>query len=568
MHWLRKPFGPRGGRAVSMAARNMGRVDTRAPTPRPSSLLCGSALMLAAAMAPAQGTAPAAAPATTTAQEPAFDIWEYEVEGNTVLGVEAIEAAVRDHLGPGRSMKDVDAARNALEAAYQKAGYLTVLVDVPEQRVDGGIVLLQVIEGQVGGLYVTGSRYHSQGYIRSTVSGLQPGTVPDFNQVQQQLALVNRSEDRRVTPVLKPGRLPGTVDVELQVNDALPISGSVEANNQHSRDTDPLRVSATLRYDNLFQRDHSLSLTAITAPTAPSQSKVLVANYGIPLDGANSWSASLVWSDSDVVTLGSNQVISRGTTFSLRRYIAFGRADGSRLLSLGFDLKDSKERSDIDKPVRYMPFQLGYTDQWALGPDDRLQLNANVAFAVAALLKRDVACPSGLNPEGQADQFACKRFGASGSFGAFKLDSRWSHSFGPATLVTRLGLQIASGPLISAEQYSLGGAETVRGYLEGEASGDHGVLGSLELRANGLAAMFGEPWRDVTPLAFIDVASAFTLQPLPGQVARTPLLGSGVGLRLAARGLEASLDFARAAKATAATEAGDWRLHARLLARF
>ncbi|HSI59101.1 MAG TPA: ShlB/FhaC/HecB family hemolysin secretion/activation protein [Ideonella sp.] len=532
-------------------------------------LLCGLAGLLAGASAAAQSPSPAPAPvaAAPAAQEPAFDIWEYEIEGNTVLGVEAIEAAVRDHLGPDRSMKDVDAARNALEAAYQKAGYLTVLVDVPEQRVDGGIVLLQVIEGQVGGLYVTGSRYHSQGYIRNAVTGLAPGTVPNFNEVQQQLALVNRTEDRRVQPVLKPGRLPGTVDVELQVNDEFPISGSVEINNQHSRDTDPARVSATVRYDNLFQRDHSLSLTAITAPTEPSQSQVLVANYGIPLEGANSWSASLVWSNSDVETLGSTQVISRGTTFSLRRYIAFGRADGSRLLSLGFDLKNTKERSAFDTPVRYMPFQLGYTDQWAIGAD-RLQVNANVAFAIASLLKRDVPCPSGVNPEAQADQFACKRFGASGSFGAFKLDSRWFHPLGPAMLVTRLGLQIASGPLISAEQYSLGGADTVRGYLEGEASGDHGVLGSLELRAPNLASSFGEFWRDVTPLAFLDVANAVTLQPLPGQASRTPLLGSGVGLRLATRGLEASLDFARAAKATAATDAGNWRLHARLLARF
>lgn len=543
----------------------MGRVNIRRFV-LPLLLLCGGA-----AMAQPMPAAPVAPPVATPAAEPQgprFDIWEYEIEGNTVLSVEAIELAVHDHLGPGRSMQDVDAARNALEAAYQKAGYLTVLVDVPEQRVDGGIVLLQVLQGQVGALYVTGSRYHSQGYIRSVVTGLEPGTVPNFNEVQQQLALVNRSEDRRVQPVLKPGRLPGTVDVELQVADELPVSGSVEINNQHSRDTDPARVSATLRYDNLFQRDHSLSLTAITAPTEPSQSKVLVANYGIPLEGANSWSASLVWSNSDVETLGSTQVISRGTTLSLRRYIAFGRADGSRLLSLGFDLKNLKERSAFDTPVRYLPFQLGYTDQFTLGADDRLQLNANLAFAIAALLKRDVTCPSDVNPDAQADQFACKRFGASGSFGAFKLDSRWSHSFGPATLVTRLGLQIASGPLISAEQYSLGGADTVRGYLEGEASGDHGVLGSLELRANGLAPLLGDPWRDVTPLAFVDVSQAFTLQPLPGQASRTPLLGSGVGLRLAARGLEATLDLARAAKATSATQAGDWRLHARLLARF
>jgi hemolysin activation/secretion protein len=540
----------------------------------PRAALCLLACLAACAATPAAGQA-AAAPGTTAAAPaappadagPSFDIWEYEVEGNTVLPVEAIERAVQPRLGPGRSMKDVDEARNALEAAYQQAGYLTVLVDVPEQRVDGGIVLLRVIEGKVGGLYVTGSRYHSQGYIRERVAGLQPGAVPNFNEVQAQLATVNRSDDRRVQPVLKPGRLPGTVDVELQVADELPLSGSLEVNNNHSRDTTPLRVTGSVRYDNLFQRDHSLTLTAITAPAETSQSQVVIANYGIPLGGADSWSFSLAWSNSDVETLGSTQVLSRGTTFSLRRHLAFGRADGSRLFSAGFDLKNLKERVDFDTPLRYVPFQLAYADQWNDGPD-RVVLNGGFTFTIGALSQRDVICPSDVDPAAQADQFACKRFGASASFAAFKLDSRWTHDFGPVSLAGRLGLQIASGPLVSAEQYALGGAETVRGYLENEASGDHGVLASLELRGANQAVRLGAPWREFTPVLFVDAARAYTLQPLPGQASRVPLMGGGVGLRLSLSSFEASIDVARAVKSTSATLAGDWRGHARLLARF
>lgn len=528
------------------------------------SLLCASASLQAAPPAAAPGTPSAAAPADAG---PAFDIWEYEVEGNSVLPVQSIEQAVQPHLGPGRSMKDVDAARNALESAYQQAGYLTVLVDVPEQRVDGGIVLLRVIEGRVGGLYVTGSRYHSQGYIRERVAGLQPGAVPDFNQVQQQLATVNRTEDRRVQPVLKPGRLPGTVDVELQVADELPLSGSVELNNHHSRDTTPLRLTGSLRYDNLLQRDHSLTLTAITAPADTAQSQVAIVNYGIPLEGADSWSLSLAWSNSDVETLGSTQVLSRGTTFSLRRHMAFGRADGTRLFSAGFDLKNLKERVDFDTPLRYVPFQLAYADQWNDGPD-RVALNAGFTFTVGRLLQRDVTCPSDVDPGAQADQFACKRYGASASFAAFKLDGRWSRDLGPVSLAGRLGLQIASGPLVSAEQYALGGADTVRGYLENEASGDHGVLASLELRGANQASSLGARWREFTPVVFVDAARAYTLQPLPGQAARVALMGSGLGLRLSLDRFEASIDLARAVKSTSATLAGDWRGHARLLARF
>ncbi|WP_341893424.1 POTRA domain-containing protein, partial [Variovorax sp. YR752] len=109
-------------------------------------LAVGSLATPSFAQAQAQAQAPAAEPA---AQELRFDVLEYVIEGNSVLGTAAIEAAVMPHMGPQRSMVDVEAARAALEKIYQGAGYLTVFVDVPEQRVDGGVITLRVLEGRV-----------------------------------------------------------------------------------------------------------------------------------------------------------------------------------------------------------------------------------------------------------------------------------------------------------------------------------------------------------------------------------------------------------------------------------
>lgn len=499
---------------------------------------------------------------------PAFDIWEYQIEGNSVLLPATIEQAVQERLGPGRSMKDVEAARDALEAAYQKAGYLTVLVDIPEQRIDEGVVRLSVIEGRVGHLYVSGSKYHDQGFIRERVAQLAPGTVPDFNQVQQQLGQLNRGEDRRVQPVLKPGRLPGTVDVDLQVDDKLPLSGNVELNNNHARDTDDLRLAATLRYDNLFQLEHSVSLTLLTAPTHSDQSRVAVLNYGIPLDDGGSFGASITWSDSDLETLGSTQVLSSGTTFGLRRHFSYTHAGGSALFSLGADYKNLKEKADLSTPLRYLPFQLAYADQWAAGTT-QVQLNLGVTAAVGALLHRSITCPSQVDPGLKTEQFACKRFGASPSFGAFHADGHWQDELpGWGQWRARLAGQVASGPLVSAEQFAVGGADTVRGYLDSEATGDHAWLASLEWRGPNLAPADTLGWRSAVPLLFADAATVYTLQALPGQPGAVHLIGTGLGLRLSSEFLEASLDIARAARAAGATAEGQWRAHARVVARF
>ncbi|HEY3698121.1 MAG TPA: POTRA domain-containing protein, partial [Spongiibacteraceae bacterium] len=55
-----------------------------------------------------------------------FDIWEYRVEGNTLLETERIETSVSPYLGPQRAISDVNAAAANLERAFRDAGYPTI----------------------------------------------------------------------------------------------------------------------------------------------------------------------------------------------------------------------------------------------------------------------------------------------------------------------------------------------------------------------------------------------------------------------------------------------------------
>ena len=117
------------------------------------------------------------------------------------FAVPAVEQAVMPFLGPERTLADVEKAREALEKAYQSAGFLSVFVDIPEQRIEGGVVRLRVVEGRIDRLAVTGSRYYDQGFIRQGVPALAPGTVPDFNQLQAQLGALNREAGKTVIMV-------------------------------------------------------------------------------------------------------------------------------------------------------------------------------------------------------------------------------------------------------------------------------------------------------------------------------------------------------------------------------
>ncbi len=87
-----------------------------------------------------------------------------------------------------KTLADVEKAREALEKAYHGAGYLTVLVSIPQQKVNGGVVRLEVTEAPVDRLRVVGSRYYSLGEIKAAAPELAEGKVPNFNDMQKQLA--------------------------------------------------------------------------------------------------------------------------------------------------------------------------------------------------------------------------------------------------------------------------------------------------------------------------------------------------------------------------------------------
>ena len=491
-----------------------------------------------------------------------FDILEYAIEGNSVLPALAIEQAVYPHLGEKKTIQDVDKAKEALEKAYHAAGYLTVFVDIPEQDIKGNVVRLSVTEGQVERLKVSGSRYFSLGHIKSKTPELAEGSVPYFPQAQKQLAAVSRTADRRVTPVLRPGNSPGKVQVELKVEDQVPLHGSVELNNRQSANTTATRLVGSLRYDNLWQREHSISMLYQTAPQKTDESQVFSLNYVIPRENGDYVAFYGVKSNSDTAAVGDVSVIGQGRIFGLR-YIRplRSRTGFFHTLTAGWDYKQFDDTvtllgaDSFKTPILYRPMLLGYEATWQ-GESRNTELGATFNFAARGLGNREA-------------QFAQKRSNARPNYGYMRLNLKHEEKFSGYTLAARATAQLAGAPLISNEQFSAGGADTVRGYLESEILGDAGYIGSLELRTPPLSREPLSLWNKTYALAFIEGAQLKVLEPLPQQTARFDISSSGLGLRMKiAKGFNVNFDVALPFKKTTYTRAHDPRLHARLSYEF
>ena len=532
-------------------------------------------VVLSVPAAHAQQVAPVAPPAAQQAeaqaqqtkepaQQPGFDVFEYRVEGTTLLPATVVEQAVYPHLGEKKTLADVEKAREALEKAYHGAGYLTVLVSIPQQKVDGGLVKLTVTEAPVERLRVVDSQYSSLGAIKAAAPALAEGTVPNFNDMQKELAALNRSGDRKITPVLRPGVTPGTVEIDLKVQDQLPFHGNIGVNNYYSQDTSPTRLEASLRWDNLWQKQHGLGLTFQTAPEAPDESRVFALNYTVPLESGNYLAFYAVKSDSNVAAVGTLNVIGNGTILGARYIVPLrGRENFFHTATLGVDYKSVDQTvaliggGGFDTPITYMPYTLGWDGTW-LGQGIVGQKRIS-KFGVSF----------NFNIRGTVDdeqEFADKRFEGRSSYaylrGVFSHEESWRND---TQLALRGGWQLASRPLVSNEQFLIGGVHTVRGYLEAAALGDDGINLSLEARTPNYAKHVSESLDELRLLAFADGGYVSIQQPLDSQEPDFTLAGTGIGLRFGGWGsVTGSLDWAVALKDLGNIERGDSQAYFRL----
>jgi hemolysin activation/secretion protein len=526
---------------------------------RPDSRLAAAMLILALTLAPDDRTLFAAEQGDPAAKEPApeFALSEIRVLGNTALAATDVERAVYPFLGERRTIKDVEAARDALAAVYQSKGFGAVYVEIPEQEVNDGLVRLRVTEGRVDRVKIMGTRYFSNGRIRTLLPAVVSGEVLNVTRLQEQMAVANReSRDRTVVPVLRAGRSPGTVDVDLKVADKLPLHASVDVNNRYTVNTSQTRLGVTLSYDNLFQRFHSLSFQYQTAPADPSQTRVLAATYLMPLSGTTNLALYAVDTNSDVAAVGALSVIGAGRIYGARLIETLEPLSPryQHNFTFGMDFKDFKDSiqlvggADVT-PIKYVSWTGAYA---ANVTTDSTASAFNVAgtFGVRRLVN-------------SSDDFQYKRYRARPNFIYLRASAQHER---PLLLGTRLfvraSTQLTTAPLISNEQMSAGGAESVRGYPESDALGDTGLLSSMEWRSPQLAPLMGKHWTTAYFFTFFEGGYVRILNPLPRQTNRFDLASWGAGIRLAGfGGASASLDWAVPRSRTTNTAVGDSRLH-------
>ena len=192
-------------------------------------------------------------------------------------------------------------------------------------------------------------------------------------------------------------------------------------------------------------------------------------------------------------------------------------------LVAGLDYKDFSESQGLvgqtgEKiPVSYLPFNVSY-NAYVKDATGLTSFNAGLVLSFRGLV-------------GNHEQFMNKRYKANANFIVLTagMERTQRLPFG-LSLLAKVDGQLSDQPLISNEQYTAGGVETVRGYRESEASGDNALHGVFELSApERFQNIFGQRL-SLTPYLFYDMALLWIRSPQEQQ-SIIRLHGTGIGLR-------------------------------------
>lgn len=406
-----------------------------------------------------------------------FTVESFEVTGPNPLGAERTERVLEPYTGEHLGLEGLQAAADALQQILSRQGHRFHRVILPPQTLREGIVTLKVVPFELGGVEIDGNQYFSDANILNSLPPLVPGRVPNLNALARARGIANEHPAKQLRLKFRESRREDAVDAVLTVEDAPPGSVFTLLQNTGTEESGEWRLSLGYQHQNLFDRDHGLSVVYTTAADDTDAVSQYGLNYRWPMYG-HGGTLSFHYSQSDVDS-GTVQeffeVKGSGTVGGFRYRYPFSVSGRYRHdLGVGYDDKLFEDNVQflgmpIGTDVRSNPLTLRYGGRWQW-------LKTGLGFDLTAVANQ----PGGSHSD--EITYNTARHGADPEWTAWRYRLSWDYRFAGGWLLQFNGDgQLGGEPLVPGEQFGLGGAHSVRGFDERAILGDSGWQAGLEV---------------------------------------------------------------------------------------
>lgn len=414
-----------------------------------------------------------------------FTVSAFRFSGSLPVSENALQSLLDGKRRGEMTLQRLTALASAVTEYLRQQGYLVAFAYIPAQEIKDGIVEIAVIPGKYGQVKISGDGHIGAERLKAMLFCAKPGMIITRAPLERALLLINDLSGVTVKATLSPGQEAGTADLILETTDTAKTGGALYADNWGNSYTGRTRYGTQITINNLS--DHYGDALTLGGLTTSDGINNYTFGYSAPLghDGAK---AEVKYSHigytlgeefADLGATGRAAVTSYSVSYPFIRSRSFNLYG-----TVGYDVKHLKD--DIAGYGSYSPrtsglWNLGlsgsFADTWLGGGNNAFSLthyrgNLDINDAAARTTDASTAQTSGNFSKTaltyQRQQYVAQNLNFNFSFTG----------------------QLADKNLDSSEKLYLGGADGVRSYPQGEASGDQGykLTGELRWRLPGLSS--------------------------------------------------------------------------------
>ncbi|WP_334891348.1 ShlB/FhaC/HecB family hemolysin secretion/activation protein [Nostoc sp.] len=435
-----------------------------------------------------------------------FTVKQFEVIGSTVFSPEKLNQVLAEFINKPITFAQLLEARSKITELYTNAGYVTSGAYIPEQTLTTGVVQIQIIEGKLEDIQITGTKRLNPNYIRSRIA-LGASTPLNQKRLLESLQLLQLNPlIQNLSAELSAGSRTGANLLAIKVTEADTFNVQTVLDNTRSPSVGSFRRQLQINEANLLGFGDSISL----AYSNTDGSNTIDASYTLPLNPRNgtlnfsygNTSAKVIerpFNALDIESASQNYELTfrQPLVQTPNQEFALGITASRRETDISSSLLEENNvplfvlSPGADEEGRTKISALRFFQEWT-------SRNSQEVIAARSEFSLGIGAFNATINENEPDS----------RFFAWRGQAQWVRLLATETLLLIRGdVQLASTTLLASEQFGLGGINSVRGYRQDFLLADNGALASVELR---LPIMRLPQWNGVMQVTpFVDVGTAW-----------------------------------------------------------
>ncbi|MEQ1858793.1 MAG: ShlB/FhaC/HecB family hemolysin secretion/activation protein [Chthoniobacteraceae bacterium] len=487
----------------------------------------------------------------------------FEFTGNHQFSSRQLGAVVARYSGREIDSDELEAARVALTKHYVDAGFISSGAVLPDQDLKDGVVKFHLVEGRLAEIDVNGNFWFRRWWLRHQIRRAAGWPLNVFG-LKTGLQLMRQNPGiRQVNAELSPGVRPGESILHVAVEEKQPFRLGFEISNQRPPSVAEGLGAFYLQNLNLTGHDDPIELRwglvewtkdgaidyagfdnvegSYEFPISPWGTK-----FGVRAAKSDSsiidetFAALGITSKSQQLELALRQplheTLQNTVTLSL---VADRKHSESFLLGIPFTLSAGAIQGESDVfATRAVLEWVNRSQLYVLALRSTISVGSYNFGATRYDPRSFTGTTSGAGVMGADPEVPDSKFFTWLGQGQYvrrifdtaiprtEPDKGAMRLLRESLLVLRANVQLSDEPLLALEQFSLGGAHSVRGYRENQLLRDNGWFASAELRVPVWLAADKSPIVSVAP--FFDYGAGWNVNKFENQY--QDIYSAGVGL--------------------------------------